>query len=101
MKILATYNIKGGVGKTATAVNLGYLAAKDGYRVLLWDLDDGHEVLGVHHRGTVTAAFNPDGLRLATAGLDGTVKLWETCTGRQTAPIVPITAFLASSRLWC
>jgi len=39
MKILATYNIKGGVGKTATAVNIAYLAAKDGYRVLLWDLD--------------------------------------------------------------
>jgi len=39
VKILATYNIKGGVGKTATAVNLGYLAARDGYRVLLWDLD--------------------------------------------------------------
>jgi chromosome partitioning protein len=39
VKIVATYNIKGGVGKTATAVNLGYLAAKDGYQVLLWDLD--------------------------------------------------------------
>jgi chromosome partitioning protein len=39
MKILASYNIKGGVGKTATAVNLGYLAADDGMRVLLWDLD--------------------------------------------------------------
>ena len=39
MKILATYNIKGGVGKTATAVNLGYLAARDGLRVLLADLD--------------------------------------------------------------
>jgi chromosome partitioning protein len=39
VKILATYNIKGGVGKTATAVNLGYLAARDRYRVLLWDLD--------------------------------------------------------------
>jgi cellulose biosynthesis protein BcsQ len=39
MKILATYNIKGGVGKTATAVNIGYLAAREGYRVLLWDLD--------------------------------------------------------------
>jgi len=39
MKIFATYNIKGGVGKTATAVNLGYVAARDGYRVLLWDLD--------------------------------------------------------------
>ena len=39
MKILATYNIKGGVGKTSTAVNLSYLAAQDGLRVLLWDRD--------------------------------------------------------------
>lgn len=39
MKILSTYNIKGGVGKTATAVNLAWLAAQDGYRTLLWDLD--------------------------------------------------------------
>ncbi len=39
MKIFASYNIKGGVGKTATAVNLAYLAARDGHRVLLWDLD--------------------------------------------------------------
>jgi cellulose biosynthesis protein BcsQ len=39
VKIFATYNIKGGVGKTSTAVNMGYLAARDGYRVLLWDLD--------------------------------------------------------------
>jgi chromosome partitioning protein len=39
MKTFATYNIKGGVGKTSTAVNLSYLAARDGYRVLLWDLD--------------------------------------------------------------
>ena len=39
MKILATYNIKGGVGKTAAAVNLAYVAARDGYRTLIWDLD--------------------------------------------------------------
>jgi cellulose biosynthesis protein BcsQ len=39
MKVVATYNIKGGVGKTATAVNLAYLAAKEGNRVLVWDLD--------------------------------------------------------------
>ncbi len=36
---LATYNIKGGVGKTSTAVNLAYLAACDGHRTLLWDID--------------------------------------------------------------
>jgi cellulose biosynthesis protein BcsQ len=39
VKVLATYNIKGGVGKTAAAVNLAYLAARDGRRTLLWDLD--------------------------------------------------------------
>jgi cellulose biosynthesis protein BcsQ len=39
MKVVATYNIKGGVGKTSTAVNIGYLAARDGLRTLLWDLD--------------------------------------------------------------
>ena len=39
MKILATYNIKGGVGKTAAAVNLSYLAAADGLQVLIADLD--------------------------------------------------------------
>ena len=39
MKVIATYNIKGGVGKTTAAVNLGYLAAQDGLRTLLWDLD--------------------------------------------------------------
>ncbi|MEW8561954.1 MAG: AAA family ATPase, partial [Candidatus Thiodiazotropha sp.] len=39
MHILGVYNIKGGVGKTATAVNLSYLAARQGYRTLIWDLD--------------------------------------------------------------
>jgi len=38
-RVLATYNIKGGVGKTSAAVNLAYLAAGDGLRTLLWDLD--------------------------------------------------------------
>ena len=39
MKIIGVYNIKGGVGKTATAINIAYLAAAEGNRTLVWDLD--------------------------------------------------------------
>ncbi len=39
MRVYATYNVKGGVGKTSAAVNLAYLASRDGRRTLLWDLD--------------------------------------------------------------
>jgi cellulose biosynthesis protein BcsQ len=39
MKILAFYSIKGGVGKTSSAVNLAHTAARNGFRVLVWDLD--------------------------------------------------------------
>lgn len=39
MRVVSTYNIKGGVGKTTTAVNLAHLAAQEGRRTLLWDLD--------------------------------------------------------------
>jgi chromosome partitioning protein len=39
VRVAATYNIKGGVGKTSAAVNLAALAAQDGLRTLLWDLD--------------------------------------------------------------
>jgi chromosome partitioning protein len=39
VRVLAILNIKGGVGKTASAVNLGFLAARSGWRTLIWDLD--------------------------------------------------------------
>lgn len=39
MKTLAIYSMKGGVGKTATSVNLAYWAAASGLKTLLIDLD--------------------------------------------------------------
>lgn len=39
MITVALYNLKGGVGKTASCVNFAYLAAKDGFKTLLWDID--------------------------------------------------------------
>lgn len=39
LKTIGFYQLKGGVGKTASAVNIAYLAAQEGIRTLLWDLD--------------------------------------------------------------
>ena len=39
MKVIALYNVKGGVGKTASAVNLAFLSSAANKKTLLWDLD--------------------------------------------------------------
>jgi len=39
MFIASLYNLKGGVGKTASCVNFAYMAAADGFKTLVWDLD--------------------------------------------------------------
>jgi chromosome partitioning protein len=39
MVSIALYNLKGGVGKTAATINLAYLAAADGFKTIVWDLD--------------------------------------------------------------
>ena len=39
MRVIAVAGAKGGVGKTALAVNLALPASRAGHRTLLWDLD--------------------------------------------------------------
>lgn len=58
MKIVAVTNIKGGVGKTTTAVNLSYLCAASGRPTLLWDLDP---------QGAATYTLRGDPLERASA----------------------------------
>jgi chromosome partitioning protein len=57
MKIIAVTNIKGGVGKTTTAVNLSYLCAASNGPTLLWDLDA---------QGAATYTLRGDPLERAT-----------------------------------
>ncbi len=51
--------------------------------VHLWDIDRGEEVIGLqgHSDCVCGAAFSGEGTRLATAGEDGTVRIWELADG--------------------
>jgi WD40 repeat protein/tRNA A-37 threonylcarbamoyl transferase component Bud32 len=53
-------------------------------RVVLWDLEGGHETALIGHTDAVlSVAFTPDGRTLASGGADGLVKLWHVRTGHE------------------
>lgn len=50
METIAFFNLKGGVGKTSSAVNIAWHAAQDGIPTLLWDLDPQGAASWLLHR---------------------------------------------------
>jgi RNA polymerase sigma factor (sigma-70 family) len=65
----------------------GKLIAETGElgQVFLWDVASGKRlcVPAGHRRAVGAVRFSPDQQTLATSGWDGTIRLWETATGRE------------------
>ncbi len=72
-------------------------AADTGKTVELWDVatNTRREILRGHIDKVYHGAFSPDGRTLATAGWDGTVKLWHVATGQE------MLAFRVPGVCWC
>ena len=73
MIVCATYNIKGGVGKTSAAVNLAHLASINGYRTLVWDLDP-QGAASFYLRGEPLGNLELDHLLDRKSGIAGAIR---------------------------
>src|SRR5262249_5976470 len=71
-------------------------------RIQLWDADGSRRLatLDGHSQAVVGLSFHPDGDLLASHSYDGTVRIWETASGRQwlQAPLHMNTKFSTDGR---
>ena len=60
--------------------------------VHIYDTDTGHRVsaLAGHEGGVYSVVFHPKGELVATGGFDGTLRIFETATGKLMKSFVPV-----------
>ena len=115
MRVIAVTGLKGGVGKTSTAVNLAVLAAAAGYRTLLWDLDPqgaatycldlkpklrggASRLIGGGRGGLVAVARHTNIENLAVVPADKTVREIDRVLSLSGKPSRPIRRLLAGTK---
>lgn len=115
MRVIAVTGLKGGVGKTSTAVNLAVLAAAAGYRTLLWDLDPqgaatycldlkpklrggASRLIGGGRGGLVAVARRTNIENLAVVPADKTVREIDRVLSLSGKPSRPIRRLLAGTK---
>ena len=115
VRVLAVTGLKGGVGKTSTAVNLAALSASEGRRTLLWDLDPqgaatycldlkpklrggAHKLLRGGRGGLAEVARKTDISGLEVVPADQTVREVDRILSNSAKPARPIRRLLGGAR---
>jgi WD40 repeat protein len=79
----AVFSVDGYHVGLAYSAKAGLAATYTWSRIRLWDLETGKEVRKWKGRGNdfTRVCFSPDGKRLLTSGLEGTIQIWDVESG--------------------